>query len=365
MSAEVIAETSNGQVRGAAFAGIARFLGIPYAAAPIGPNRFRAPAAPPSWDGVRDALGYGPTPPKTVDQEPWRTLLRDPVVEGEECLNLNVWTPDPGGSGLPVMVWIHGGSFRNGSSTVTKYDGSTFARDGVVCVTLNYRLGVEGFADIPGVPANRGLLDQIAALEWVQSNIAHFGGDPHKVTIFGESAGAMSVTTLLSLDLAKDRGLFHRAIAQSGAGHVAQSRQDAAVMLGHLAERLGVEPTLAGLESVGPEEILPHINDLVGELMLDPDPARWGETTVASNMPFMPVIDGDLLKQRPIDAIAAAPARTCRCSPAPTPRNIGCSWSPSPSPTCCSMRKLSRSSSAIMASTRTSATSIELPGKDL
>ncbi len=216
VSSEVIVDTSRGKVCGIVEEGVACFLGIPYAAAPVGLNRFRAPIAPAAWDGVLPAKTYGPTPPKPAYPAPFNELLRDPIVPGEGCLNLNVWTPDPGALGLPVMVWIHGGAFLYGSSAVTEYDGATFARDGVVCVTINYRLGVEGFADLPGAPANRGLLDQIAALEWVQENIDRFGGDPGKVTIFGESAGGMSVTTLLSLRRGRD--LFHRAIAQAALG---------------------------------------------------------------------------------------------------------------------------------------------------
>jgi para-nitrobenzyl esterase len=143
---------------------VASFLGIPYAAAPFGANRFRAPAPPTPWNGVRDALRYGPTAPKSGYPAPYDALLADPSVPGEDCLNLNVWTPDPGGSGLPVMVWVHGGTFLGGSGALDAYDGAAFARDGVVLVTINYWLGVEGFADLPGAPPNRGLLDQVAAL---------------------------------------------------------------------------------------------------------------------------------------------------------------------------------------------------------
>ena len=301
---EVIVDTRHGKVGGTVEKGVARFLGIPYAAAPFGPNRFRAPVTPSTWDGVLPAKAYGPTPPKPVSPKPFSELLRDPIVPGEGCLNLNVWTPDPGACGLPVMVWIHGGSFRTGSSTVTKYNGATFARDGVVCVTINYRLGVEGFADLPGAPANRGLLDQIAALEWVQENIARFGGDPGKVTIFGESAGGMSVTTLLSLD--RGQGLFHRAIAQSGAGHNAQSAADAALLANELARRLKVAPSAEGLATKSPEEIITVQTEITNDILANPNPDRWGQTTVvAGGLSFFPVVDGELLTQRPIDAIAS------------------------------------------------------------
>ncbi len=296
---EPIVATSYGKVRGSVAEGVARFLGVPYAAAPFGVNRFRAPVAPEPWDGMRDALEYGPTAPKPPYRAVFASLLDDPIIPGEECLNLNIWAPE-GAAGRPVMVWIHGGAFRNGSGAVPHYDGTNFARSGVVCVTINYRLGVEGFLQLPGAPANRGLLDQIAALEWVRDNIAGFGGDPENVTVFGESAGGMSVTTLLSLEL----GLFHKAIAQSGAGQVAQTAEDALMVTRELAERLGVPPTAEGFAAVPPEKIIPVQAALSDEFAARPDPARWGESTVRANLPYVPVIDGDLLRQRPIDAIA-------------------------------------------------------------
>ena len=215
-------ETSGGKVRGIKEGEISCFLGIPYAAPPFGDNRFQAPV-PASWDGVRDTVTYGPTAPQIPVPYPFSEIIDEPVIPGDDCLNLNIWTPDVDGSGLPVMVWIHGGAFRTGSNAVRTYNGSAFAGDGVVCVSINYRLGVEGFADLPGAPPNRGLLDQLFALKWVQENIAAFGGDPTHVTVAGESAGAMSVTTLLSLDPRHSRGLFHGAIMQSGAGHCAQT----------------------------------------------------------------------------------------------------------------------------------------------
>src|SRR5580698_323486 len=203
--------TRQGAVRGDVTDGVTRFLGIPYAASPTGALRFRAPEPPPAWDGVRDCLTYGATPPKPDYAAPFDVILAEPDVPGDDWLNLNVWTPDVDGS-APAMVWIHGGAFANGNNVVPIYDGHAFARDGVVLVSINYRLGIDGFAYLPDAPANRGLLDQVAALEWVRDNIAAFGGDPARVTIFGESAGAMSVTTLLGMPAA--RGLFTGVIAQ-------------------------------------------------------------------------------------------------------------------------------------------------------
>ncbi|SFO66989.1 para-nitrobenzyl esterase [Actinomadura madurae] len=298
-----VVRTSSGKVRGTARDGVTAFLGIPYAAPPFGPDRFRPPRPPEPWDGVRDTVEYGPTVPKPVYPRPFDMLLDEPVIPGDDCLNLNVWTP--GGSGLPVMVWIHGGAFRNGSGAIPVYSGHTFARDGVVCVTINYRLGVEGFAELPGAPSNRGMLDQIAALEWVRDNIAGFGGDPSRVTVFGESAGAMSVTTLLSLDL----GLFHRAIAQSGAGNIAQDPEDALLVTKEMAARLGVEPTAEAFAALDPAEIIPVQSAVAAEVSMVPDPGRWGATTAAGGMSLMPVLDGELLARRPEVAIAAGAGR--------------------------------------------------------
>ncbi|MEE1754642.1 carboxylesterase/lipase family protein [Streptomyces sp. SP18CS02] len=304
----VLAETAYGTVAGVSHEGIAAFRGIPYAAPPLGENRFGAPVPPEPWDGVRDAFEFGPTAPKPVIEGRLGELMPDPVVAGDEWLNLNVWTPDPGAAGLPVMVWIHGGAFITGSSAVAAYDGATFARDGVICVTVNYRLGVEGFACLPDapVPANRGLRDQIFALEWVRDNIARFGGDPDDVTVFGQSAGGMSVLTLLSLDL----GLFRRAIVQSGTAHVAQSMGDAALVTRAVAARLDVEPTARALAGVGVEEIVKAQSEVCSDVRTHADAARYGRSTIAAcGISFMPVIDGDLVTQRPIDAIAAGAGR--------------------------------------------------------
>ncbi|MFD3325635.1 carboxylesterase/lipase family protein [Streptomyces sp. NPDC058701] len=197
-------------------AGAAVFLGVPYAAPPVGALRFAAPAPPAAWDGVRDAGAYGPTAPKVPYPATFAALLPDPEIPGDDCLSVNVWTPDPAPAArLPVMVWIHGGAHARGSSAVPVYDGSAFARDGVVLVSFNFRLGVIGYGLFPDAPANRGLLDQIAALEWVRDNIAAFGGDPGRVTVFGESAGAISIGALLAAPRAA--GLFARAVLQSGA----------------------------------------------------------------------------------------------------------------------------------------------------
>lgn len=309
-TSEPTVATTSGTVRGRTRDGVSAFLGIPYAAPPFGSRRFAAPEPPERWDGVRETTGYGATVPKPPYAPPYDVLLLEPQIPGEDCLNLNVWTPDPGGAGLPVYVWIHGGAFVNGSGAVPTYDGSAFARDGVVCVTINYRLGVDGFLQFADDgPANRGLLDQVAALRWVQENIAAFGGDPGRVTIGGESAGGMSVGCQLALPSAE--GLFRQAILQSGAGHHALTSPTATRVGGYLAERLNVAHTREALAQVPLDQLIAAQQALAVEAQLMPDPARWGE--VAANlMAFEPVIDGEVLPDLPIRRIAAGSARNVR-----------------------------------------------------
>lgn len=208
-----------GAVRGVEADGLRVFKGVPYAAAPVGALRWKPPAEAPSWTGVRDALDYGPAcwQPKPRVGSIYASPLK---AFSEDCLSLNVWTPDRA-ERAPVLVWIHGGSLIGGSSSEGLYDGAALAKQGVVVVSINYRLGVLGYLAHPELSAespdhvsgNYGLLDQIAALKWVRRNIAAFGGDPANVTIAGESAGGLSVMYLMASPRA--RGLFHKAIAQS------------------------------------------------------------------------------------------------------------------------------------------------------
>ncbi|MFJ7324921.1 carboxylesterase/lipase family protein [Streptomyces cyaneofuscatus] len=285
---EATARTVQGTVRGAVERGVAVFRGIPYAAAPVGARRFRAPEPPEPWEGVRDALTFGPTAPKRPYAPPLDRLLPDPAVEGEEWLNLNVWTPSTGAAGLPVLVWVHGGSLLHGSSAVPVYDGSAFARDGVVLVSVNYRLGVEGFGLFPDAPANRGLLDQLAALEWVRDNIAGFGGDPDRVTVAGESAGAVSIGALLATERAA--GLFRRAVLQSGAP--AALAPDAARGTTELiARRLGVPATAAAFATVAPEALLTAQTEVTS-----------GGNPLTGRNSFQLVVDGRLLDRDPAEA---------------------------------------------------------------
>lgn len=304
---ESIVRTRAGAVRGAVRDGVHSFLGLPYAAAPVGAGRLRPPRPVVPWDGVRDATVLGPEPPQPAmpHPDPWG-LLFDPAAPGDDCLNLNVWTPDPGAAGLPVVVWVPGGSFHYCSGG--SYDGSRFARDGVVCVTVNWRTGADGFLylgeDDDG--ANLGLRDLLAALHWVQEEIAAFGGDPGAVTVMGESAGAMCLGTLLAVPRAQ--GLFRGAVLESGAAHHVVPADDAARIGARLAEVLGIPPTRAALAEVPVPRLLEAQARVDGEVVSDPDPARWGTEVVASTMPFHPVVDGDRLPGPPIDRIAAGSA---------------------------------------------------------
>ncbi len=299
----VVVKTQYGEVRGSVADGVHTFKGIPYAAPPFGANRLRPPQPVEAWSGVRDALSYGPKPSQPPIPPEISVLLPELAIAGEDCLNLNIWSPDLGSAGQPVMVWIPGSAFEIGSGAWAWYDGSHFARDGIVCVTINYRLGVDGFLYLGDGIANLGLLDQVAALKWVQENIAAFGGDPQNVTIFGESAGAMSIGTLLAMPRAQ--GLFHRAIAQSGAAHQVIEAATAQRVGEILAEKLGVEATREAIAAVPLDRLLAVQTALSADLAAHPDPERWGAEVVVSMMPWQPVVDGDVIPARPIDRIVA------------------------------------------------------------
>lgn len=302
MTAAQVVGTTHGPVRGSAAAGVLAFLGVPYAAAPVGELRFRPPAPPDAWAEPRDCTAHGPTAPQPPPEGPVSVLLPHVLVPGDDYLNLNVWTADTEGS-RPVMVFIHGGAFTSGSGSIPTYDGSQFARDGVVLVTINYRLGADGFLWLGAGTANLGLLDQIAALEWVRDNIASFGGDPGNVTVFGESAGAMSVCTLLAMPGAA--GLFRRAIAQSGAAQCVLSADTAARLGRSLCELLGVEATREAVAAVPVPRLLSAQAQLALDVAGETDPLRWGEDAARNIMPFEPVVDGDVLPRAPEGAVAA------------------------------------------------------------
>ncbi|WP_328580759.1 carboxylesterase/lipase family protein [Streptomyces sp. NBC_00370] len=293
---------AGGTVEGRIRDGVASFLGVPYAAPPFGPNRMLPPQPVVPWPDVRDAGRMGPTVPKGDYPPVFQRLFLEEEIEGEECLNVNVWTPDPGASGLPVLVWIHGGAFLNGSNSVAAYDGSGFARSGVVCVTVNYRLAAEGFLFLDDDASNLGLRDQLAALEWVRENIVAFGGDAGNVTLAGESAGAMSIATLLAMPSAA--GLFARAVTQSGAAANTLTAEQGLAVSTLLAHTLDVPHTRSAIAAVPPDRLVAAASQVFAEIQTDADPAKWGSLAL-SGLPFAPVIDGTVLPVHPLDAARA------------------------------------------------------------
>ena len=287
--------TKSGPVRGAGV-GVMSFKGIPYAAPPLGQLRWRPPENPPSWSNVKDASQFGPPCPQPERVIPGRPAR--PVATSEDCLTLNVWTPARTASNrLPVMVWIHGGGFTVGSGSLPAYDGEALARRGVVVVTLNYRLGALGFLAHPvlsresphHVSGNYGLLDLIAALRWVQNNIAQFGGNPADVTVFGQSGGAYSICILTVSPLAT--GLFRRAIMQSLPlmfQPVRRLRTEHAGL--RSAESLGEANAadIATLRVMSADQIVKQ---------LAPGPTLSNETH------WFPIVDGWVLPHEPADLI--------------------------------------------------------------
>jgi para-nitrobenzyl esterase len=287
-------EIAQGALEGESLGKVLAFRGIPYAAAPVGNLRFQPPAAPQSWTGVRSALDMGPSCPQLIDEDP--TENNDQVM-AEDCLSLNVWTPKLDTRKRPVMVWIHGGAFVVGSSRNTYYDGAQLAERGdVVVVSLNYRLGAWGFLSLEGfggryaASANIGLQDQVAALQWVRNNIAKFGGDPEKVTVFGESAGASSVGALLSMPVAK--GLFARAILESGvpSKRPVEARERSARLAGEFLKQAGVS-TPDGLATKSMRNLLDAQQHIFN------DHSDLGT--------FVPWVDGTVLKEQPFAVVAS------------------------------------------------------------
>ena len=238
--------------------GVKKFFSLPYAAPITDERRFLAPQPVEHWQGVRDATRPGPSapqnPPAVIDEIDLDTLVGALPFDGPDCLTLNVFAPDNSDAARPVMVFIHGGSFVIGSKDSAVYDGSAFARDGVILVAINYRMGIEGFLPVEGGATNIGLRDMIAALEWVSRNIAAFGGDPGNVTLFGESGGACCTALLMVSPLTK--GLIHRAICQSGHLDVARPREIMQRVTRTLAKRLRIAPTRDGFLSRSLRQLL-------------------------------------------------------------------------------------------------------------
>ncbi|MCK9485676.1 MAG: carboxylesterase/lipase family protein [Dehalococcoidia bacterium] len=299
--------TTRGRLRGVMQEGLAVFRGVPYAAAPEGPRRFRAPEPAEAWEGVRDATTLGaaaPQPPRQGVASIFAgAFSAGDLPVSEDCLNLNVWTPGLDDARRPVMVWVHGGGFRTGTGASPMYDGATLARRGdVVVVTFNYRLGPVGFLyaeELGG--ANFGLLDQVAALQWVQDEVRAFGGDPDNVTIFGESAGGKSVETLLGTPAA--RGLFHRAIVQSSHDPPMGVEQATGATSQFLAEVGLTQPDAERLRAM-------PLNDLIAAQvrLAEAAMAAGAGGVLGAGASFGPVVDGDVLPAHPREATAAGSA---------------------------------------------------------
>ncbi|OXM14934.1 carboxylesterase/lipase family protein [Paenibacillus herberti] len=294
----------SGQLQGIRQNGVRAWKGIPFAQPPVGERRFKKPLPPASWGGIRQAHTPGPLCPQPVDPTggPFG-LVRTGIPQAEDCLYLNVWAPEePTDEPLPVMVWIHGGSFVTGGGGLPIFDGANLAkRGGLIVVTVSYRVGALGFlhlgpyadpADPDGYVSNAGLLDQIASLEWIRENIASFGGDPSRVTVFGESAGSMSIAALLAMPAAK--GLFSRAIMQSGASQALPDQQGRVVTGAYLDMLDG--GSLDKLAELPAAELLRTADRLK---------RAAGESTI---MLFQPVVDGKTLPLEPLQAVAAGSA---------------------------------------------------------
>jgi len=300
-----------GRVRGTRIAGVDRYFGIPYAAAPVGELRFQSAKPRDPWPGEWDATTFGPTAPYRLKDFPALDLA--PLVgtgwsPGDDYLNLNVWAPaERSQARLPVMVFIHGGAWVGGTGSASAQDGTSFARHGVICVTINYRVGIEGFLPLPDAPTNLGLRDMITALQWVQTNIDAFGGDPANVTVFGESAGAMSIGNLLVSPLTK--GLFQRAIMQSGHGSMVRSRTTMERVGKHIARTLGVNLTVDAFRSVSIEAEL-DAQDVVQAPTSGLDMRETNGRDPAYGLSkFLPIYGDDVIPRRPLDALSEGAGR--------------------------------------------------------
>jgi para-nitrobenzyl esterase len=299
---EIIIQTQYGQVQGTQEGGVVSWKGIPYAKPPVGPLRFRPPQPPDVWTDILQTTHFGPIAmqPPTMPAELLRRLSMS-----EDCLTLNIWTPQSGHELLPVLVWIHGGGWLIGSGRL--HDGTSLAQRGnVIVITLNYRLGPFGFLYLDeqegmdfSLSGNCGLLDQIAALRWIQANIAAFGGDPRRITIFGESAGAMSIGTLLTISAAQ--GLFQQAILQSGTVGPIKSRSEAMAVTRTFLNTLGASSKPCSfLEQIPAEQLVQAASAL---------PDWQGTTGTGESIHFAPVIDEKVLLCHPLQALTDGRAR--------------------------------------------------------
>lgn len=303
-----VVEIASGKLRGTTIEGVAAFKAIPYAAPPTGTRRFLPPREPESWSGVRDAVAYSGRAPQAGLRSGTRPELEtfsgapDTSPDSEDCLTLHVWTPSVGDGGRrPVMVWLHGGAFSYGSANSNRLRGSRLAKQGdVVVVTVNHRLNIFGHLDLAEIggtdyaqSGNAGVLDLLAALNWVRTNIDRFGGDPGNVTIFGESGGGGKVSTLLAMPTAA--GLFHRAIIQSGAAVRLRTKERSLKLTELVLQELGItSAAVEQLRTLSVTRLLSAIKP--AERALGPSPYR-----LFDRYPFGPVVDGDVLPAHPFD----------------------------------------------------------------
>jgi para-nitrobenzyl esterase len=299
-SAASIVTTNSGKIRGAMQDRVHAFKGIPYGASTEGAGRFLPPAKPQPWTGVRDGLEYGPASPQIPSNLVPESMAQQPATDGsgnEDCLRLNLWTPALGSGKRPVMVWFHGGGFSAGSGNWNMYNGANLAaKHDVVVLTVNHRLNVFGYLYLAELgderyahACNVGMLDTIAALEWVRDNIAAFGGDPNNVTIFGQSGGGGKVSTLMAMPAAK--GLFHRAIAMSGSNVKGIPRDRATKGAEALLAKLGLKPNQVDELQKMPQK------QLLGALE--------GGGRGVQGLQLAPVSDGRTLPADPFDPVAS------------------------------------------------------------
>ncbi len=295
---KLVVATKQGLVHGIQEQGVSVWKGLPYAKAPLGDLRFEAPRPPDSWKGIRDADKFGNI------AMGYERSKKDKEVQSEDCLFLNIWSPKADAKKRPVMFWIHGGGFISGSGSSDLYDGANLAKKGdVVVVTINYRMGPFGFLYFNNLPnhqgfeSNLGIKDQVAALKWVRDNISSFGGDPSNVTIFGESAGAISVQTLMATPSAK--GLFHKAIAESGAPNNIWAPEFSTAFTKRYLQLVGVDTAnLQKLKTIDPDTLAVAMRKLLDMVCIEATP----------NKTIAPTLDPDFLPNNLMQAIQSGSA---------------------------------------------------------
>ncbi|MFX1448345.1 MAG: carboxylesterase/lipase family protein [Promethearchaeota archaeon] len=282
-----IVNTKSGKIQGYLENSIEIYKGIPYAEPPVGNLRFQEPQPKDRWDEIRDCTQFGPIAPQHQHDDPKIELPED-----EDCLYLNIWTPASDNKKRPVMVWIHGGGFFIGAGGRPRSDGLKLASYGdVVVVSFNYRLGALGFLNLPGIPPNLGIQDQLSALKWINENIEVFGGDPNNVTIFGESAGGQSVAILLALSSSK--GLFHKAIIQSGAANPKNFEPNRSIE--------GAEKFLAKLRIA--KDNIDELRKIPLKKLMSVQRKIVGGILNVKSSPFWPWVDGEIISEQPIEII--------------------------------------------------------------